>query len=77
MNEDIYNNSPLPKIYQLYKYNNEKQQMELAVMDGVAVVNIYAGDWLYFHDQAKQVTMTFLLDWCNDCKAKINTTDKE
>ena len=53
MNEDIYNNSPPPKIYQLYRYNNEKQQMELAVMDGVAVVNIYAGDWLYFIDQVK------------------------
>lgn len=53
MNEDIYNNSPLPKIYQLYKYDNEKQQMKLAVVDGVAVVNIYAGDWLYFIDQVK------------------------
>ena len=53
MNEDIYNNSPPPKKYQLYKYDNEKQQMKLAVVDGVAVVNIYAGDWLYFIDQVK------------------------
>ena len=53
MNEDIYNNSPPTKKYQLYKYDNEKQQMKLAVVDGVAVVNIYAGDWLYFIDQVK------------------------
>lgn len=55
MNEDIYNNSPAPKKYQLYRYSPEKMRMELAVMDGVAVANIYAGDWLYFPDQTKEV----------------------
>lgn len=57
MNEDIYNNSPPPKKYRLYKYNNEKQQMELAVVDGVAVVNIYAGDWLYIINKTQALEL--------------------
>lgn len=51
--DNVVDEDSTPKKYMLYRYSPEKRQMELAVLDGIAVVNIYAGDWLYFIDQVK------------------------
>jgi len=57
MRDDIGEKPPVPPRYKLYRYNSEKQHMELAVMDGVATVNINAGDWLYFVESNKAKDM--------------------